>query len=86
MKIQQTANNHFILNTNDLLVFQSYQTIVAIYDQRHSLLYIDEFKYSRTTSKHLNKFIKEHTIANQTFKVNQEFIQNYLTKNAKVFA
>lgn len=68
-KVYQLANkNQFVIEyqLNDTLVscFQSYTSLIAIYDRYTEKLYInaDMWDYSKTTLKHLKMFINEWTI------------------------
>lgn len=49
--------NQFIIEYNRFTAFQSYSTLIAVYDHENDVLYQDENYYSRTTSKYLNMFI-----------------------------
>ena len=51
--------NQFIIEFGNYTAFQSYSTLIAVYDHENDTLYQDENFYSRTTSKYLNMFIKE---------------------------
>lgn len=51
--------NQFKLYYNNYVAFQSYKTLIAVYDHENDTLYQDKNFYSRTTSKYLNRFIKE---------------------------
>nr|DAO21795.1 MAG TPA: hypothetical protein [Caudoviricetes sp.] len=52
--------NQFILEFGNYTAFQSYSTLIAVYDSKNDTLYQDENFYSRTTSKYLNMFIDEY--------------------------
>lgn len=52
--------NQFILEFGNYTAFQSYSTLIAVYDRENDTLYQDENFYSRTTSKYLNMFINEY--------------------------
>lgn len=52
--------NQFILEFGNYTAFQSYTTLIAVYDNKNDTLYQDENFYSRTTSKYLNIFIREY--------------------------
>lgn len=52
--------NQFILEFGNYTAFQSYSTLIAVYDHKNDTLYQDENFYSRTTSKYLNMFINEY--------------------------
>lgn len=51
--------NQFIVEYGNYTAFQSYTTLIAVYDHKNDTLYQDENFYSVTTSKYLNIFIKE---------------------------
>lgn len=52
--------NQFIINIRfNLTAFQSYNTLIAVYDSKNDVMYQDREKYSHTTSKYLNRFIRE---------------------------
>ena len=59
----KSVKNHFITSDKnekigDYVLFQSYNTIVAVYLIDYSKLIVNTHKYSNTTSKHKNDFIK----------------------------
>lgn len=72
ISVRQLENkNQFIISyqdkeNNDLLAFQSYATLIAIWSYKDHLLYInwDMFDYSKTTLKHLKIFINRYTAFN----------------------
>lgn len=51
--------NQFIIEYGNFTAFQSYSTLIAVYDNKNDTLYKDENFYSVTTSKYLNIFIRE---------------------------
>ena len=52
--------NQFIISIRlNLTAFQSYNTLIAVYDSKNDVMYQDREKYSHTTSKYLNRFIRE---------------------------
>lgn len=66
MKIQNmTSNsgnkiaNQFKLIYNDFVAFQSYETLISVYDVKNDTMYTDEKYYSTTTSKYRNLFNDE---------------------------
>lgn len=64
MIIQQLENkNQFLIKTKEYNIFQSYQTIIAVYDKKSQHLYLnkDYWDYSKTTLKHLYIFIIRYT-------------------------
>ena len=52
--------NQFIIEYGNFTAFQSYSTLIAVYDSKNDILYQDENFYSRTTSKYLNMFINKY--------------------------
>lgn len=52
--------NQFIIEFDNYVAFQSYNTLIAVYSYENDVLYQDENFYSRTTSKYLNMFINEY--------------------------
>lgn len=49
--------NQFIIEYDRFTAFQSYSTLIAVYDHENDTLYKDENFYSHTTSKYLNMFV-----------------------------
>ena len=49
--------NQFVIETNDEIYFQSYKSIIALVT--NGKIYLDPvfYKYSKTTSKYLNRFL-----------------------------
>ena len=52
--------NQFIIKFNNYTAFQSYSTLIAVYSHENDTLYLDEKKYSVTTSKYTNMFIEQY--------------------------
>lgn len=50
--------NQYNIVINNMTIFQSYKTIIAAV--KNGILYIDKDKYSVTTSKYLNIWIREY--------------------------
>lgn len=70
-KVEQLTNdenrgitNQIVLKTDDAIYFQSYDSIVAKYSKDNILTLGCNWDYSRTTMKHLNRFIREYTRKN----------------------
>lgn len=53
--------NQFVIEDGNKVVFQSYETPIAVYDRVscECIVNFDYFDYSVTTSKYFNQFIKE---------------------------
>lgn len=52
-------NNQFKLYYNNYVAFQSYQTLISVYDIKNDTMYTDKDFYSTTTSKYRNLFNNE---------------------------
>lgn len=59
MKVEQfESKKQFVLKDDKRLIFQSYNSIIAIYDKEKDRLTLGrDWDYSTTTSKYLYKFI-----------------------------
>lgn len=51
--------NQFKLYYNNFVAFQSYQTLISVYDVKNDTMYTDKEFYSSTTSKYRNLFNEE---------------------------
>ena len=51
--------NQFKLYYNNYVAFQSYQTLISVYDVNNDTMYTDKDFYSTTTSKYRNLFNDE---------------------------
>ena len=51
--------NQFKLTFNDFVAFQSYETLISVYDCKNDIMYTDQEFYSTTTSKYRNLFNDE---------------------------
>ena len=63
LKVTQLENkNQFVISDNDIYIFQSYDTIIAKYNRKDDVIYIDNYVYkgSRTTLKHLYIFLDRY--------------------------
>lgn len=58
------AERQYVINLGKYLIFQSYETVIAIYDRQIKTIYVDNGKYSRTTSKYLNHFTDTYCSSN----------------------
>lgn len=58
-KVEQLENkNQFLIRANNKIVFQSYDSIIAIYDKEKRTLKLGKYwDYSNTTRKHLYIFL-----------------------------
>lgn len=86
-KIKQFyENNQFINESDDLVIFQSYDNVIASYDKRSKVLTLDCFywDYSRTTCKYLYRFINEYCYNIFCRDINSKKQVNYLIYNNKI--
>ena len=62
MKVENFYNkNQFIITGGDAVVtFQSYNSIIAKIDKKGTLILGNDWKYSKTTLKHLYLFINDY--------------------------
>ena len=70
MKIENLKNdkgiivkNQFVIKDNDHVVFQSYDSKIADYDEQEKTLKLfgDLWRFSKTTQKHFKSFINQYT-------------------------
>lgn len=66
------AKNQFIIYTKKAVIFQSYETPIAVYVRASRDIFVQEEKYSRTTTKYTNKFINEIEDRDEVIYVNAE--------------
>lgn len=66
MKIENITNkcgnkavNQFKLHLNNFVAFQSYKTLISVYDIKNDTMYTDKDFYSITTSRYRNLFNNE---------------------------
>ena len=58
--------NQFVIDKGNEKTFQSYETTIAVYNNRkNKLLLSEDYKISRTTSKYFWKFFLENVYGNQ---------------------
>lgn len=61
-KIITMSNNQYIIKIGNKLIFQSYKATMAFVniDTHEAILDNNERNYTRTTSKYLNRFLKDY--------------------------
>lgn len=57
IRIKQIASNMTVLYRDGIEVLFSYQTPVAVFDEKNGQYFRTETKYSQTTSRHINKWL-----------------------------
>ena len=55
------VRNQFVIEDEDKIMFQSYETLIAMYYKKSKTVILDDNaeNYSRTTSKYLKRFIED---------------------------
>lgn len=57
--------NQFLIYTNETVIFQSYESIIAVWNYKTQILILGRrWDYSNTTSKYLKRFINNYTTFN----------------------
>jgi len=74
MKVQPLASNMTLLSTDQALVLFSYSTPVALYEKGSYSYYKTAKKWSKTTTRHINKWLD----GVQAQERPQEFFDEYL--------
>lgn len=64
MKMITNETNYIELIHEDTMYLFSYTTLVAKLDTSTNIIYTTNKYYSRTTSKHINKFINKYMYTN----------------------
>lgn len=57
---KKAVNNHYLIHCKQYIVFQSYETAIAIVDNSNRSIRVTDKKYSRTTSKYTNLFLSQY--------------------------
>lgn len=63
-RVEQLDNhkNQYIIYTDDMVMFQSYKTLVAVWDYDTQIISLNnDYQASKTTQKHLYSFIRQYT-------------------------
>ena len=65
MKLATLANNQTVIETDETVIFFSYDTEIAMYDKvTKTLSDFNMWDYSKTTVKHFKTFINNYTCFN----------------------
>lgn len=57
----EPVRNQFIIHIDNKIAFQSYNSLIAVYDTEHNILTLGKhFDYSVTTSRYLKQFICDY--------------------------
>lgn len=57
-RVENLAPNQIIIKTDNAVIFQSYQSIIAI-EFENKIYLSDKWDYSKTTGKYRNRFLNE---------------------------
>lgn len=84
MKVRQLENkNQFILESDKKIIFQSYDSIIAIVDKdTRQLTFGCDWDYSKTTLKHLYIFLRDVAFYDLSQEIKTE-INNAMSSNNK---
>lgn len=57
----EAVKNQYVISAPGVYAFQSYNSLIAVYDIEHNMLTLGcDFDYSVTTSKYLHQFLKDY--------------------------
>ena len=71
------VKNQFVICDKDVIVFQSYNTVIAKKTKTRTILDKKALDYSRTTSKYLYRFLDEYT----SLPTNRKALKDYMEKH-----
>ena len=60
-KSNRPVANQFVIYLEDRVVFQSYDSIIAVRHDNGAIELGEDWNYSRTTAKYRNEFLNENT-------------------------
>ena len=85
MKVRQLENkNQFLMEDEKQAIFQSYDSIIAIYDkENHILTFGCDWDYSRTTLKHLYIYLRDVIYYDMTPEQKQDIIKALQSANTR---
>lgn len=66
MNVNQIGKNQLEIRTNNKVLFQSYNTIVAAHIDHKT--YVTDSFFSKTTSKHISQWLKNAGLSDVTYK------------------
>lgn len=85
MKVRQLENkNQYILEDGEKTIFQSYKSIIAVYDNNNKTLTFGcDWDYSKTTLKHLYIYLRDEIYYNMTIDQREEIIKALNSSNTR---
>lgn len=82
--VEFLANNQCVVTADDVWVFQSYNTVMVVSDIIKHEVYIRDVFESTTTSKYVNRYLKEYVNPSWTIiKLNADDFDKKLAKLRK---
>lgn len=84
-KVKQLENkNQFLMEDEKQAIFQSYDSIIAIYDkENHSLTFGCDWDYSKTTLKHLYIYLRDVIYYDMTLEQKQDIMEALQSANTR---
>lgn len=85
MKVRQLENkNQFLMEDEKQAIFQSYNSIIAIYDkENHNLIFGCDWDYSKTTLKHLYIYLRDVIYYDMTPEQRQNIMEALQSANTR---
>ena len=85
MKVRQLENkNQFLMEDEKQAIFQSYDSIIAIYDkEKHILTFGCDWDYSKTTLKHLYIYLRDVIYYDMTLEQKQDIMGALQSANTR---
>ena len=86
-KIKQFyVKDQFIIEDDNVVIFQSYDSVIASYNKKSKVLTLDRYYwvYSRITTKYLYKFINEYCYNVFCCDIHSKVQVKYLINNNKI--
>jgi hypothetical protein len=76
MNLKPIGSNQTEVSKGDFVMLYSYQAPVALWERTSGKFWRTEFKHSRTTSKHINHWLRDHG-AQDIRERPQDFFSNF---------
>ena len=85
MKVKKLCNkNQFLMEDENQTIFQSYDSIIAIYNkENHDLTFGCDWDYSKTTLKHLYIYLRDVIYYDMTQEQKQDITNALQSANTK---
>lgn len=85
MKVRQLENkNQFLMEDEKQAIFQSYNSVIAIYDkENHNLTFGCDWDYSKTTLKHLYIYLRDVIYYDMTLEQKQDIMEALQSANTR---